>query len=104
MPIGMPGWPLLAFSTASIESARMALAIWSCVTFAAMLLSRIVGFLNVGALSARRRLIGALGLACQMPVRSAKFPPPAAIGLPAGLANSPVGERSAALTLASTEA
>src|SRR5579871_4838825 len=27
MPIGMPGWPLFAFSTASIESARMALAI-----------------------------------------------------------------------------
>ncbi|HXU55601.1 MAG TPA: hypothetical protein VN744_09210, partial [Casimicrobiaceae bacterium] len=28
MPIGMPGWPELAFWTASIASARIALAIW----------------------------------------------------------------------------
>jgi hypothetical protein len=27
MPIGMPGWPELAFCTASIASARIALAI-----------------------------------------------------------------------------
>ena len=27
MPIGMPGWPEFAFSTASIASARIALAI-----------------------------------------------------------------------------
>ncbi len=28
MPIGAPGWPELAFCTASMLSARMALAIW----------------------------------------------------------------------------
>ena len=28
MPIGMPGWPELAFWTASMASARIALAIW----------------------------------------------------------------------------
>ena len=31
MPIGRPGWPELAFSTASIASARMALA--SCLLY-----------------------------------------------------------------------
>ena len=28
MPMGMPGWPLAAFSTASMDSTRMASAIW----------------------------------------------------------------------------
>ena len=32
MPIGMPGWPDPAASTASIVRARIALAIWACVT------------------------------------------------------------------------
>ena len=34
MPIGMPGWPDLACSTASIASARSALAIWRSFGFA----------------------------------------------------------------------
>ena len=32
MPMGMPGWPDLAFSTASMASARMALAMSLCAT------------------------------------------------------------------------
>ena len=32
MPIGIPGWPDFAFSTASIASARMAFAISACET------------------------------------------------------------------------
>ena len=41
MPIGMPGWPEFAFSTASIASARMALAISRCVDRVGETLSRL---------------------------------------------------------------
>jgi hypothetical protein len=36
--MGMPGWPDLAFSTASMDSARMAFAMSSCATALSMLI------------------------------------------------------------------
>ena len=39
MPIGMPGWPELAFWTASIANARIALAILVCGSVVFMVIS-----------------------------------------------------------------
>ena len=52
-PMGSPGWPLLAFSTASTARKRMALAIESCATFVAMGVSFILSVVRVGSVGAR---------------------------------------------------
>src|SRR5688572_25182491 len=76
MPIGMPGWPELALSTASMASARMALArsAWrgAAVGWLASGAERVIGPLcggNLGgrAPGARRRAEHALGRAGRQP-------------------------------------
>src|SRR5690606_33660694 len=76
MPIGMPGWPMLAFCTASIDRARMAFAM-GARRAGSRLMQGLRGNVGIGRDSAARSVGSVLRTGKLAPSRHGTWPGPA---------------------------